>query len=451
MANPMFARDQQKRPLAACLALALAAAGACIASDAEATTFTVTNCSDSGAGSLRAIIAAGTTHSGDTVNFSAQLVCSTITLTSGQILITQNDLTINGPGAETLAIDGNFTSRVLTHLGTGTLTISDLTITHGKYDNTVPYTVSQGGCVYSRSTLALVNSTVSSCIAKGGSAAGGGIWAENLSLTNSRVVYNNASGPSSTTTYIGVRGGGISAVSLQAVYSTIAYNGASTPDGHGRGGGLYTYGNAQVQHTTISSNRANIAGGWDSISNSPAAITIADSTISGNCATNENGGMRATVPLTISNSTIAFNQATEKFAGLSAGATLTLQSSIIADNITVYNGASDDLDGFPATITISSSNNLITSTTLTVPLDTITACPKLGPLADNGGSTLTHALAHDSPAINHANIAMFPPFDQRGAGYPRPFGAAPDIGAYEWQGTPDDRLFVSRFESACDS
>jgi hypothetical protein len=447
IANPMIARDQETQPLAACLALALAAAGACTAGDAQATTFTVTNCSDSDTGSLRDTIL-NHAVSGDTVNFSASLGCSTITLTSGQIPIAQNELTINGPGADTLAIDGNFVSRVLAHSGTGTLTISDLTITHGKYNNVV----SQGGCVFSLGTVALVNSTVSSCVAKGGKAYGGGIWAGNLSLTNSRVVYNSVSGPSTTTTYIGVRGGGIVAGGLQAAYSTIAYNGASTPDGHGRGGGLYTYGNAQVQHTTITGNQANQTGGWGARYSNPATVSIADSTISGNSA-NAIGGMFTNVPLTVSNSTIAFNQGLYEFGGLYAAAAVTLQSSIIADNLVPYPnqpGLVNDLSG-SATATVSGSNNLITSTTLTVPLDTITACPKLGPLADNGGPTLTHALSHDSPAINHASIELFPPFDQRGDGFPRKFGVAPDIGAYEWQGTPDDRIFVSRLENSCDS
>jgi hypothetical protein len=56
--------------------------------------------------------------------------------------------------------------------------------------------------------------------------------------------------------------------------------------------------------------------------------------------------------------------------------------------------------------------------------------PKLGPLADNGGPTLTMALLAGSPAIDAANSVAFPSNDQRGI--PRPSGAAPDIGAYEY-------------------
>jgi hypothetical protein len=56
--------------------------------------------------------------------------------------------------------------------------------------------------------------------------------------------------------------------------------------------------------------------------------------------------------------------------------------------------------------------------------------PKLGPLADNGGSTLTMRLLPGSPAIDAGNNASAPPTDQRGV--PRPVGVACDIGAYEY-------------------
>jgi hypothetical protein len=56
--------------------------------------------------------------------------------------------------------------------------------------------------------------------------------------------------------------------------------------------------------------------------------------------------------------------------------------------------------------------------------------PKLGPLADNGGPTLTMALLSSSPAIDAGDTAAGPPTDQRG--YPRPFSLAADIGAFEF-------------------
>lgn len=56
--------------------------------------------------------------------------------------------------------------------------------------------------------------------------------------------------------------------------------------------------------------------------------------------------------------------------------------------------------------------------------------PLLGPLTDNGGPTLTLPLLAGSPAIDAGDNAAAPLTDQRGV--PRPFGAATDIGAYEY-------------------
>jgi hypothetical protein len=56
--------------------------------------------------------------------------------------------------------------------------------------------------------------------------------------------------------------------------------------------------------------------------------------------------------------------------------------------------------------------------------------PKLGPLANNGGPTLTMALLPGSPAIDAGDTAAAPPTDQRG--FPRPAGLAADIGAFEY-------------------
>jgi hypothetical protein len=55
--------------------------------------------------------------------------------------------------------------------------------------------------------------------------------------------------------------------------------------------------------------------------------------------------------------------------------------------------------------------------------------PQLGPLANNGGTTQTHALLSGSPAINAGDSAGCPATDQRGIA--RPQGVACDIGAHE--------------------
>ena len=67
----------------------------------------VTNTDDSGPGSLRDALAIA--NDGDTIDATG--VSGTILLTSGELQIFDN-VTINGPGAESLAVDGNATFRV---------------------------------------------------------------------------------------------------------------------------------------------------------------------------------------------------------------------------------------------------------------------------------------------------------------------------------------------------
>src|SRR6266571_8497374 len=88
---------------------------------ASAATITVINTSDSGAGSLRQAIS--DSSSGDTINFDSSLNGQTITLTSGELLIDEN-LTITGPGANLLAVNGNAADRVFEIISGIDVTIS---------------------------------------------------------------------------------------------------------------------------------------------------------------------------------------------------------------------------------------------------------------------------------------------------------------------------------------
>src|SRR5262249_9746130 len=70
-------------------------------------TFTVENLADSGAGSLRqAILDANALPGADVIDFAPEARDGTIVLTSGQLSIT-DDLQIDGPGADRLAVSGN--------------------------------------------------------------------------------------------------------------------------------------------------------------------------------------------------------------------------------------------------------------------------------------------------------------------------------------------------------
>ena len=157
----------------------------------------VTNTNDSGPGSLRDALAVA--NDGDEITFG---VTGTITLTSGELLVDKS-ITISGPGADNLAVDGNAKSRVF-HIGSGvTVVLSGLTITNGH----VCCDFGGGGIFNDHGTL-----TVEACTVSDNSAGvpGGGIYNDAgageavLEVTDSTI-----SGNSSVTT------GGASTVTAQ--------------------------------------------------------------------------------------------------------------------------------------------------------------------------------------------------------------------------------------------
>src|SRR5262249_51855606 len=127
-----------------------------------ATIIVVTNTNDSGPGSLRDALALA--QDGDTIDATG--VSGTILLTSGELQINHN-VTINGPGAGSLAVNGNGTDRVF-EIFAANVTISDLTITNG-------HAAGSGGGIYSEGTLAVTNSSISN---NSTNSEGGGIYSE---------------------------------------------------------------------------------------------------------------------------------------------------------------------------------------------------------------------------------------------------------------------------------
>ena len=89
---------------------------------AHADIITVTNTNDSGPGSLRQALRVA--NDGDTINFA---VTGTIVLTSGGLPVNKN-ITISGPGADQLSIDGNQAFLVFGIFHDKTATISGLTV-----------------------------------------------------------------------------------------------------------------------------------------------------------------------------------------------------------------------------------------------------------------------------------------------------------------------------------
>src|SRR5438874_3874205 len=208
------------KTVAVCLIWACA-----LAIPAHATTIVVTNTSDSGPGSLRQGLMDA--NDGDTIDATG--ISGVITLTSGQLLV-EKRVTINGAGADVLAVDGNATSSVF-QIGTGatapTVAISGLTIRNAQGGF--------GGGILNGSgaTLTITNSTISGNTA----AFGGGIFNSGpLTIANTTVTGNTAS-----------EGGGIySNGSLTIINSTISGNTVNSD-----GGGIFNIGTVAITNSTL--------------------------------------------------------------------------------------------------------------------------------------------------------------------------------------------------------
>lgn len=418
-------------------------------------TWTVTNCDDDGAGSLRDIIE-NDAASGDTVDMS-ELTCATITLTTGSIVTGADDLTLIGPSTTALIIDGDHAFQPLAHLGEGTLILRDLTIRNGlKYASGTDS--ARGGCVYSAGSVSMDGVSLKYCEAIAsdtGSAVGGGVFAMGgLSLQNSSITssLSSSSGGSAWGGGAYLRGG------LLMKYSDIHDNEVrSSPNTqNARGGGIWNaYGGGTVSRSTISNNRGGTVGGMllSGITGG-GEIAILSSTVSGNVATNSRSGAGLYIGyssgFTLDNSTITGNSE-DNFENVSYGAGLklgdntpaTLTSSIVSGNVFVRGGGSRPSDIYGEFSTsLAGDHNLIGFSYLMPPPDTIGYLSDAGlaPLGFNGGPTRTHALLPGSIALN-AGAANGQSEDQRGDGYPRAQGSSADIGAFE-----SDILFADGFD-----
>jgi hypothetical protein len=439
----------------------------------------VTNCDDSGPGSLRDAVASAV--SGDTIDLT-NTGCSLITLTTGAIGIGQASLTLQGPGLGYLAISGNHASQVLLHTGSGTLSVDGLTILDGeKYQTGAQLTPARGGCISSSGSLSIGDSLVKYCEAKDTSSAYGAKGGALYALSSVTVSYSTVMGNDAYSTASYSRGGAIytpglvtldhsvisgnESKSLAAAsratgggiemrngmlvkYSTIDSNDAAAPNDVSFGGGIYGVGGSMtIENSTISNNSAVDDGGVIMATQEPTTpMLILSSTVSSNSATVHGGvGVFNDTSAKIANSTIAFNATAAQLvtgAGLYLNSSaLDLQSTIVSGNTS--NGFGDDVRG-SGTYVFSGANNLIENPWATVPPDTLTGIdPLLSPLADNGGPTRTNALSLDSPAVDMGNDSASVNYDQRGPGYPRTIGANVDIGAFEAE---TDRIFANGFD-----
>ena len=328
----------------------------------------------------------------DTIDFAPGLT-GTIGLTSGELTIT-DAVTIDGPGAGALAVSGQGSSRIFNvddgTAGTVPVAIDGLTLTGG-----YSYGFPGGGAIFNQENLTITGSVITGNTALGG----GGIHNSNLgtlSLTNSTVSGNTA-----------------------ALL----------------GGGIVNFGGTVVlTNSTVSDNAADNVGGG--IHNNAGTLSLINSTVSGNTAYN-GSGIYNSGTVTTANSTIASNSGASYpyGGGLVNYGTAHLNNSIVANN-----SGADLVFGN----VVFGSHNLIGSTSGTAPNamdDTLFFTnPNLGPLQDNGGPTLTHALLPGSPAIDAGSNALVPAgvtTDQRGTPFLRVVNGTVDIGAYEVAAAPN--------------
>ena len=359
---------------------------------------TVTTLEDSGEGSLRQAL----TEVADagTISFDPSLAGQTLTLTSGQLDVV-GSVTIDGPDAGPVTISGGNTSRVVQVAAGTQVSMNDLVIRDGA-------AAPQGGGILNYGDLDL----------------------DRVVVTDNT---ENSAGPAN----FQFGGGGIyngDGATLDLTDSTVSDN---TSVAH-PGGGIYGFFNSAITITrsTVSGNLSgDVAGGLRSLGTS----TVVNSTFSGNTSTVWHGGgiFHTDGQLTVTNSTFAENVAPAGTASgivvatFGAPASMTLTNSVVEG----LNGAfACAVEGGGAATITSGGSNVIGdgSCNPNGTTDQSNTDALLGPLADNGGPTLTHALEAGSPAIGAADAAAAPATDQRG--FAR--DASPDAGAFEFGASP---------------
>ncbi|MGB0562131.1 MAG: CHAT domain-containing protein [Spirulinaceae cyanobacterium] len=289
-------------------------------------TSTVTSIADSGSGSLRGTIAAA--GAGTLITFDTTGVfgtAQTITLTNGDIAIaaSKDNLTIDGPGQNQLAIDGNGSDRVFTVFADN-ITIQDLTIQNGS----VGFPNAGGGIHFNGSgSLRLENSTISGNTATDGGGIFAGTSAQSVIVRNS-IISGNSSTASGGAIYFR---NGADPITLEITNSIITNNQTA---------GLATIQfNSQLGNATISSSTftGNSVGGAGGVINTNATLNVDNTTLSGNSAGGRGGGISSSFGnTTITNSIITNNTSGTEGGGIygynGLGGTLTVANTVISGN-----------------------------------------------------------------------------------------------------------------------
>jgi hypothetical protein len=246
-------------------------------------TFTVQNLADSGLGSLRQVVLDANANPGaDLIRFAPGLR-GTVGLTSGELGITDN-LEIDGPGADRLAVSGNDTSRVFRINGGVAVSIDGLTVTHGR-------AVGQGGGILNAGTLSVSHAVLSDNQVVGVPGAtlgtvvdafGGGIYnSGTLTVSDSGFAHNRAIGGDGTPGSIGssALGGAIMSAGTASAPATANVSSSTFLDNQAIGGAA-----------GIGASRAGVGG---AVTNTAGTFTVSYSLFHDNQAV---GGIENGVP-----------------------------------------------------------------------------------------------------------------------------------------------------------
>jgi CSLREA domain-containing protein len=370
--------------------------------------------------------------------------------TNGDLDVSGN-VTLLGAGPASTIIDAAAINDRVFDILDGVVTIAGVTIRNGRADHTA---AAGGGGVLVRlqarvtlSNTAIVSNTV---ISPGALQHGGGIlnagW---LTVTHSTLSANVVTHTADH------NGGGLANFGLGLRIFASQFSGNQAPGG--LGGGLFIRGtDVLVTDSTFSHNRARAGAG---IYNDQTGFEwlLINTTLSGNRARQAGGGLfNAEGNARLFNVTVTGNWANDSEGGSHAGGGLANQgiSLSFANSLIAGNFRTDWAQPFPVQLDSDCAGSLTSSGANFVGVDDA-ACAiggiapltggfaLLGPLANNGGPTPTHALLPGSPAIDagaetgctdHLGAALAR--DQRGV--PRPlFGQHSrrcDLGAYEFVG-----------------
>ncbi len=287
---------------------------------------------------------------------------------------------IIGSGTDATVIDGAGLDRIFDVIGSSTtLRLTGLTIRNGRIPGGF-FPAPDGGAVRNRGTLVLHRVRIKNSAADG---RGGGIYSQGSCVLDQSTVSGNRAGQGG-----GIHNDGSGRLTVRA--STLADNTALA------GGGIFTAGGADLVNTTLSGNCAT-AGAGGGLHVAAGQAQLVHCTVSANVAP-AGGGIAGPGRTGLVNTLLAANGG--------------------------GNCASD-------TFVDSGGGNLDSgdSCGLRSPSDLRRTDPRLGPLADNGGPTRTHAPGPGSPAIDNGLALAGISTDQRGE--PRPTRQAPDTGAVE--------------------